>query len=209
MEDYDLLRAESKLQLNNWFYEHVRSKVAVTNDLPFDVEVRWESTASPSVPKTLIEIPRGKTADIDTFESHHLRFYKRDVRENACLPRSSFLHACGLRPGRCSFLCPRSQAQKRKPPLIHPPTQQGRATDPVLRVRMTGAPTLRLSDYVHNDMTGECTDPDECANSASDEVQLNVEVRDDPNKHTYIYMLYLCVCVCVCFMSLEEEGIMT
>lgn len=74
-----MLRAESELQLNNWFYEHVRSKVAVNNDLPFDVEVHWETTAANNAPHALIDIPRGKTADIDTFESHHLRFYKRDV----------------------------------------------------------------------------------------------------------------------------------
>jgi hypothetical protein len=61
----------------------VRSKVAVTNDLPFDVEVRWENTASSTSPQALVDIPRGKTADIDTFESHHLRFYKREVR--ACV----------------------------------------------------------------------------------------------------------------------------
>ena len=88
-EDFDVLHAESELQLNNWFYEHVRSKVAVTNDLPFDVEVRWESTATNSAPQALIEIPRGKTADIDTFESHHLRFYKRDVSTTGggqCVP---------------------------------------------------------------------------------------------------------------------------
>lgn len=79
-EDFDLLSAESELQLNNWFYEHVRVKVAVTNDLPFDVEVRWENTGSTKAPQALIDIPSGKTADIDTFESHHLRFYKREVR---------------------------------------------------------------------------------------------------------------------------------
>lgn len=48
---------------------------------------------------------------------------------------------------------------------------------PVLRVRMTGAPTMRLSDFVFNDMTGQCMNPDDCENTASDEVQLNVEVR--------------------------------
>lgn len=79
-EDFDVLQAQSELQLTNWFYEHVRTKVAVTNDLPFDVEVRWENTATSTGPQPLIEIPRGKTADIDTFESHHLRFLKREVR---------------------------------------------------------------------------------------------------------------------------------
>lgn len=125
-EDFDLLRAESKLQLNNWFYEHVRAKVAVTNDLPFDVEVRWETTDSPSVPKALIDIPRGKTADIDTFESHHLRFYKRDVRVciciYACMVASLVLPAClpggGLRPARSALI----HAAHASTPPIHPPT---------------------------------------------------------------------------------------
>ncbi len=86
-EDFDLLRAESELQLNNWFYEHVRAKLAVTNDLPFDVEVRWENTATSTAPEALIDIPAGKTADIDTFESHHLRFFKREVRAHICVCR--------------------------------------------------------------------------------------------------------------------------
>lgn len=42
---------------------------------------------------------------------------------------------------------------------------------------MTGAPALRLSDYVYGDVMAQCEDPgEECENSASDVVQLNVEV---------------------------------
>lgn len=47
---------------------------------------------------------------------------------------------------------------------------------PVLRVRMTGEPSLRLSDFVHDEVTQQCSNPDECGRAASDEVQLSSEV---------------------------------
>lgn len=53
---------------------------------------------------------------------------------------------------------------------------QGRSSTPVLRVRMTGETALKLSDYVHNDMTRQCSNPDDCEAAASDEVQVNQEV---------------------------------
>jgi hypothetical protein len=52
---------------------------------------------------------------------------------------------------------------------------QGRTPSPVLRVRVTGEPTMKLSDYVHNELTAQCSNPDDCEGAARDDVQLSQE----------------------------------
>lgn len=60
--------------------------------------------------------------------------------------------------------------------LPFPSPAQAGALAPVLRVRMTGAPSLKLSDFVHNDATKQCSNPDDCEGAARDEVQFIEEV---------------------------------
>jgi len=72
--DYDMLSAHDKLQLHNWLFTHLAVEMEIVNDLPFDVSIKWEDTGRRQGPQDLIAIPRGKSASVNTFESHHLRF---------------------------------------------------------------------------------------------------------------------------------------
>ncbi len=75
LTDFDLLDAQSKLQLHNWIFSHLAVELTIQNDLPYDVSVKWEDTGKRTPPQDLITIPQGKTAAVNTFESHHLRFF--------------------------------------------------------------------------------------------------------------------------------------
>ena len=72
--DFDVLSAHDKLQLHNWLFTHLALEIEIVNDLPFDVSIKWEDTGRREGPHDLIAIPRGKSASVNTFESHHLRF---------------------------------------------------------------------------------------------------------------------------------------
>lgn len=68
IEDADHVDIEDKIELNQWFFDHLQVPVTFENDLPFAVDLKWENGHQET---TMLSLEPGNAMSIESYISHH------------------------------------------------------------------------------------------------------------------------------------------